>query len=82
MRGRKRLLRVGLRRLDDLDLGGQLLGAVEHRGPFVGGRGPHLLADRLLFGTQGVGGRNRRAPCGVGVEQRIDEPWVLAASVL
>ncbi len=65
-----------------LDLLGQFLGARQQGGPLVGRRRAHLLAGRLLLGTQVVGGGDRCAPRGIGVQQRVDEGRVLAARPL
>ena len=56
---------VGLGGLDHL---GQFLGALEQRGPLVGRGRTDPLAGGLLLGAQVVGGRNRGAPGGVGVQ--------------
>jgi hypothetical protein len=82
VRGRERGLGDGLSGFGLLDLFGQFLGAREQGRPVIGGGGTHLLAGRLLLGTQVVGGGDHGAPRGIGVQQRVDEGRVLAARPL
>jgi hypothetical protein len=65
---------LGLLRL--LDLGGQRLGPLQHRGALLGGGLLHRLGRRLLLPAQVVGALDRRAARGVGGEERIDQGLV------
>ena len=63
---------LALFRFGGLHLVGQLLGRSKQGGPLVRRCLAHLLAGRLLLGAQIVGGRHRRPPRGIGVQERID----------
>ncbi len=82
MRGGESLFGLGLLGLGGLDLLGECLGLFQQGRSLVRRCLSDLLADGLLLGAQVVTGRHRGPPCGVGFQQRIDEPLVFATGTL
>ena len=65
-----------------LDLGGERLGPLEHRGALLGGRPPDRLRGGLLLAAQVVGALDRLAAGGVGGQQGVDQGLVGPAGAL
>ena len=82
MRCGESLFGLGLLGLGGLDLLGECLGLFQQGRSLVGRCLADLLADGLLLGAQVVSGRHRGPSCGVGFQQRIDEPLVFATGSL